>query len=166
MLKVLGFGYAMFVIVTASASVANFLFMGFWGRRADKSGHLSIVRLTTMIIPFVPAVWLFGHDLIYLVVIQVFSGFAWSGFNLSATNLLYECASPERRTRAIAVYNAMSGTAICIGAAIGGIIATRLPGISGQSFLTLFLLSGVLRGAVALFILPILGKTEPVESDS
>jgi MFS family permease len=153
-LKELGFGYGAFVVVTASASVANFLFMGFWGRRADKSGHLKVVRLTALMIPFVPAIWLVSHHVAYLIVIQVFSGFAWSGFNLASTNLLYEAAEPERRTRAIAVYNALSGTAMCFGALIGGLIATRLPEIAGQSFLTLFLLSGILRGAVVLFLLP------------
>ncbi|PPD58795.1 MFS transporter [Dehalogenimonas etheniformans] len=159
MLTELGFGYGAFVIVTASASVANFLFMGYWGRRADKSGHLKVVRLTALMIPLVPVVWLVSHNLIYLIVIQVFSGFVWSGFNLSSTNLLYESAAPERRTRAIAVYNFLSGTAMCVGAAIGGVIATRLPEISGQSFLTLFLLSGILRGAVTLFMLPGLSRS-------
>jgi len=162
MLKQLGFGYGAFVVVTASASVANFLFMGFWGRRADKSGHLKVVRLTALMIPFVPAIWLISHSVAYLIVIQVFSGFAWSGFNLSSTNLLYESAAPERRTRAIAVYNALSGTAMCFGALIGGLIATRLPEIAGQSFLTLFLLSGILRGAVVLFLLP-RAEASPVE---
>jgi len=50
---------------------------------------------------------------------------------------------------------------MCTGAAIGGVIATRLPEISGQSFLTLFLLSGILRGAVALFLLPRANKSSP-----
>jgi MFS family permease len=154
LLKELGFGYGTFVIVTASASIANFLFMGFWGRRADKIGHLKVVRLSALMIPLVPAIWLASHNVAYLIVIQGFSGFAWSGFNLASTNLLYELAAPERRTRAIAVYNALSGTAMCFGALIGGLIATRLPEIAGQSFLTLFLLSGILRGAVVLFLLP------------
>ncbi|APV44401.1 putative arabinose efflux permease, MFS family [Dehalogenimonas formicexedens] len=163
MLNDLGFGYGAFVVVTASASVANFLFMGFWGRRADRSGHLQIVRVTALMIPLVPVLWLAGHNIIYLIVIQVFSGFAWSGFNLSGTNLLYEAAAPERRTRAIAVFNALSGTAMCIGAAVGGLIATRLPEISGQSLLTLFLISGILRGAVTVFILPSLGRSKRVD---
>ena len=164
MLKELGFGYGAFVIVTASASVANFLFMGFWGRRADKSGHLKVVRLTALMIPFVPIVWLISHSITYLIIFQVFSGFAWSGFNLASTNLLYESAAPERRTRAIAVYNALSGTAMCVGALIGGFIATRLPEIAGQSFLTLFLLSGILRAAVVVFLLPCADKPALVAS--
>jgi MFS family permease len=166
MLKQLGFSYGIFVIVTASATVANFLFMGFWGRRADKSGHLNVVRLTALMIPLVPVVWLAGHDLIYLIIIQVFSGFAWSGFNLASTNLLYESAAPERRTRAIAVFNALSGTAMCVGAAIGGVIATRLPEIAGQSFLTLFLLSGILRAAAVIFLLPGRDRRSPDERSS
>jgi MFS family permease len=164
MLKELGFGYGTFVIVTASSAVASFLFMGFWGRRADKSGHLKVVRLTALMIPLVPTVWLISHSVIFLIIFQVFSGFVWSGFNLSSTNLLYESAAPERRTRAIAVFNALSGSAMCVGALIGGLIATRLPGIAGESFLTLFLLSGVLRAAVVVCLLPASDKRAPVAS--
>ncbi len=154
MLKDLGFSYGAFVIVTASATIFNFLFMGFWGRLADKHGQLKVVRMTSYIIPLVPVLWLGGHSLPYLIAIQAVSGIAWSGFNLASTNLLYESASPERRTRVIALFNALSGLAICAGALLGGLLATRLPEIAGYSFLTLFLLSGLLRGSVVITLLP------------
>ena len=170
MLRELGFSYAFFVIVTASAAVANFLFMGFWGRRADKIGHLKVVRLTSYLIPVIPVLWLGGHALPYLIIIQVFSGFIWAGFNLAATNVLYEAAAPERRTRAIALYNALSGLAICGGALLGGLAAPRLPEMFGHGFLALFLLSGLLRGITVAFLLPRVeeaaaggGQTMPVE---
>ncbi len=154
MLRELGFSYWMFVVVTAAAAVSNFLFMGFWGRCADKIGHLKVVRLTSLLIPINPILWLGGIGLPYLIAIQVFSGFSWSGFNLSSINFLYEAAAPERRTRAIAVYNALSGLAICVGALLGGLLAPRLPEISGHGFLALFLLSGLLRCLVVAVLLP------------
>ena len=153
LLKDLGFSYAAFVVITASATIFNFLFMGFWGRLADKHGQLKVVRMTSYIIPLVPVLWLGGHSLTYLIVIQAVSGIAWSGFNLASTNLLYESAAPERRTRVIALFNALSGVAICAGALLGGLLAPRLPEIAGYSFLTLFLLSGLLRGSVVVTLL-------------
>jgi len=154
MLRELGFSYWTFVVVTAAAAVANFFFMGFWGRRADKMGHMKVVKLTALLVPINPILWLGGQALPYLIAIQVFSGFSWAGFNLASTNFLYEAASPERRTRAIAVYNALSGVAMCSGALLGGLIAPRLPEIGGHAFLAIFLLSGLLRGAAAIFLLP------------
>jgi MFS family permease len=154
MLRELGFSYWIFVVVTAAAAVANFLFMGFWGRAADKIGHMKIVRLTSLLIPINPILWLGGQALPYLIAIQIFSGFSWSGFNLASTNFLYEAAAPERRTRAIAVFNALSGLAICIGALLGGLVAPRLPEISGHGFLALFLLSGLMRAVAVAFLLP------------
>ena len=101
-----------------------------------------------------PILWLGGHGLIYLIVIQAISGIAWSGFNLSATNLLYESADPERRTRVIALFNALSGLALCGGALLGGLLAPVLPKIGGHAFLTLFLVSGILRGITVAVLLP------------
>jgi MFS family permease len=159
MLRELGFSYWLFVVVTAAAAVANFLFMGFWGRRADKIGHMKVVRLTSLLIPLNPILWLGGQGLFYLIAIQIWSGFSWSGFNLASTNFLYEAAAPERRTRVIAVFNALSGLAIGIGALLGGLIAPRLPEISGHGFLALFLLSGLLRALAVVFLLPRVDKT-------
>ncbi len=166
MLRELGFSYWMFVVVTAAAAVSNFLFMGFWGRCADKIGHLKVVRLTSFLIPLNPVLWLGGIGLPYLIAIQVFSGFSWSGFNLSSVNFLYEAAAPERRTRAIAVYNALSCLAICTGALLGGLIVPHLPEISGHEFLALFLLSGLLRGVVVATLLPRTEKTSDVAGQS
>ncbi|KTB48402.1 Major Facilitator Superfamily [Dehalogenimonas alkenigignens] len=154
MLRELGFSYWTFVVVTAAAAVANFLFIGFWGRLADRIGHIKIVRLTAWLVPLNPILWLGGHSLPYLLVIQVFSGFSWSGFNLAAPNFLFEAAAPERRTRAIAIYNAASGLAICTGALLGGLIAPRMPDFFGHGFLTLFLLSGLARALASALLLP------------
>jgi len=101
----------------------------------------------------VPLLWIASHQLYYLILVQILSGFAWAGFNLASTNFVYDASAPERRTQSIAVFNAMNGSAICLGALLGGYLASHLPSLLGYQLLTLFLVSGLLRGLVAVTLL-------------
>lgn len=149
MIRDLHFEYMTYVIVIAASSVANFTFLTFWGKRADMVGNIRILKLTSIIVPLIPLLWILSAYTPYLVVIQVLSGFAWAGFNLTSANFLYDASSPENRTRCIAVFNAVNGLAMCVGALAGGFLASWLPPIFGYSLLTLFLVSGLLRAIVS-----------------
>jgi MFS family permease len=150
MLGELGFGYLTYVVVIASAALANSLALTFWGKRADRAGNLKIIAISSLFIPLVPLLWLADDNIFYLVLVQLFSGFVWAGFNLCSTNFVYDSSRPERRTWCISYFNAMNGSAICLGALLGGVLASHLPPVLGYNLLTLFLISGLLRAAVAM----------------
>jgi MFS family permease len=153
MLRDLHFSYLSFVIVTCSGSLATLLFLNYWGRRADRAGNLRIIRIARFLVPVVPLLWLFNGHVWYLVMVQAFASFAWAGFDLANVNFVYEAAPPEERTRRIALFNAMNGLAVCLGALAGGLLASRLPPIFGYSLLTLFAISGILRAMVAALLI-------------
>lgn len=150
MLRDLKFSYLTYVGITATADLVNILFLSFWGKRADKAGNIKVLRITALLVPLVPLLWIIGRDFYYLIPIQVLSGFAWSGFNLVSVNFLYDAASPEKRTQYIALANALNGVAICLGALTGGLLATHLPNLFGYQLLSLFLISGIARGLVGI----------------
>ncbi len=149
----LHFNYLIYNIIGSSGQLANLIFLPFWGRRADKWGNLKVVRIATTLIWFVPIFWVFSDNIIYLVCANIVSGFAWSGFSLSGVNFAYDASKPQERTKQLAVFGAMDGLACCIGAALGGFIAPQLPSLLGYPLRTLFVISGVLRGIVALIFL-------------
>jgi MFS family permease len=153
MLRDLHFSYLSFVIVTCSGSVATLLFLTYWGRRADRAGNLRIIRIASFLVPVVPLLWLVSGQIWYLVLVQTFASFAWAGFDLANVNFVYEAAPPEERTRRIALFNAMNGMAVCLGALAGGLLAGRVPPIFGYSLLTIFAISGLLRAIVAALLL-------------
>jgi MFS family permease len=150
MLRDLGFDYLTYVVIIASAAIATILTMTFWGKRADRAGNIKVVAITSLLIPLVPLLWLVSHNILYLVLVQLLSGFAWAGFNLCSTNFVYDAAAPEKRTGCIAYFNAANGTAICLGALLGGFLALHVPLILGYNLLALFLISGLVRAAVAM----------------
>jgi MFS family permease len=151
MLRDLHFNYLIFTIVVASTSVASLLFVTLWGKRADLAGNIKVIRITSFLIPFVPLLWLASKNVYYLIFAQIFSGFAWSGFNLAAGNFVYDASEAQNRTKHIAVFNALTILASFLGALIGGYLTPYLPVLLGFQLLSLFALSGILRGVVALF---------------
>lgn len=153
MLRDLKFGYMTYVVVIATAALANMMFLTYWGRRADGAGNIKVMRVTSILVPLVPLLWIASHQLYYLIPVQILSGFAWAGFTLASTNFLYDATAPENRARCIALFNAMNGGAICLGALLGGFLAPHLPPVLGYNLLTLFLISGLLRGLVTATLL-------------
>ena len=148
MLDELGFSYLAYTLVTMTATLTIFSMMRLWGSHADHVGNRRVLRLTSYFIPLNPILWLFSHNVAYLIAIQFFAGFFWSGFNLSASNFIYDSVTPEKRTRCIAYYNVVTGIAIFAGAMTGGVLARNLPPVFGSRLMALFLVSGLVRFAV------------------
>jgi MFS family permease len=151
MLRDLNFSYISYVIVTSTGSLTALFFLTYWGKRADRAGNIKVIRITAILIPFIPFLWLISKQVWWLVIAETFSSFAWAGFNLAAVNFVYDAAAPELKTSRIAVFNAMNGIAVCVGALLGSFLASRLPPVLGYSLLTLFTVSGLLRAIVIVF---------------
>ena len=153
MFRDLHFNYLYYCIISSASQLSVLVFLPFWGRRADKWGNLKVVRIATALIWMVPIFWVFSDNIIYLACANVISGFAWSGFSLSGVNFAYDASLPQERTKQLAVFGAIDGLACCIGATLGGVVAPYLPPLLGYPLRTLFVMSGVLRGIVALIFL-------------
>ncbi len=126
------------------------LIIVWWGKRADKVGNIKILHITAVMIPFISLLWLVNSSVVWLCATQVYSGFAWAGFNLCAGLFIWDAAPQENRTRYITLFAALGAFGLTVGALIGGDLGPHLPPISGSYFLTLFLLSGILRLVVVL----------------
>ncbi len=163
MLRDLKFNYLLYTLITVTATLTVYLLMGRWGKHADKVGNLKVMKLTAPIIATLPLWWIINHHPVYLILIQIISGFAWAGFNLCASNFIYDAVSPEKRTRCIAYFNVLNGLSLCLGALLGGFLIDRLPSLWGYKILTLFIISSCLRMIVALIMPMKLIEVRPVE---
>lgn len=153
LLRDLKFNYIYFAGLDTISSIATVIAITHWGKGADRAGNRRMILLASSLIPLVPLLWLMSTNLVYLGFIQVFSGFAWAGFNLCTVNYLYDATTPENRTRYLAFFNAGNGIAAGLGALLGGYLVSVMPPVRGNQILGLFLVSGVLRGIVALVFL-------------
>lgn len=103
--------------------------------------------------PVVPLLWIFSHNIYYLIGVQVLSGIIWAGFLLSGTNYIFESSNRRNRMRGFALYTGGNSLGIALGALTGGFLVSILPQLNGYHMLSLFLVSVIARAiVVSLFI--------------
>jgi MFS family permease len=159
MLKDLGFSYSQYMIALVFNSLANLLMMPLWGKFADKYGNVEVMRITGFLIPLLPFLWLltaFVHGMLYLVILiillEVYSGIIWSGFNLSSSSFVYDAVTKERLAICSSYLNIINGFFALIGALLGGYLSSHEISIFGFGpILTLFILSAIARFVVYYF---------------
>jgi MFS family permease len=163
MLRELKFDYLSFTIINIAPALATLVSLPAWGKHADRVGNMRIIRLSSLLLPLISILWLFSTSKVYLLLINLFSGFAWAGFNLAVSNFIYDAVSEEKRVRCIAYFNLINGIGVFCGATLGGLLTPHLPKLLGSCLLTIFLISGVMRFVFRSIFLPKLHEVKPVE---
>src|SRR5574344_2588735 len=106
MLNDLKLSYFQWTIITFSSSFATLIFVPMWGKFSDKYGNVKTMKITGAIIPIIPLLWIFsmpllenyGKSTLFLILcfFELFSGTIWAGFNLSASNFIYDAVIRQR----------------------------------------------------------------------
>lgn len=168
MLESLHFGYLQFVTVSVASILTQFLTLKLWGRLSDQIGNRWVIIVTATLIPSLPLLWLFSANYYYLLLVQVFSGFAWAGFTLSTANYLYDLR-PNRSDFATyaAIQAAVQAALVFVGAIFGGYVASHAEGwlahwrpswLAPEPIFVVFIVSTVLRALVSVLALPRLAE--------
>lgn len=149
MLRDLHLSYFYFTVIISASALTNIFSMPYWGKLADRYGNKHVMTACAALIPLYPILWLFSIDPLWLVLVQMFGGFVFSGFDLTAANFIFDSTSAPKRARCTAYLYLFEGIAVFAGAILGGFLATFLPKLFFVSnLITLFLVSAVLRGTV------------------
>ena len=141
MLRDLQLSYLTYMTFQVVSSLAALVALPLWGRHADLVGNARVLRLSSFFAALIPILWLVSHDPAYLMLVQIYAGFSWSGVTLSAGNFIYDAVTPQKRVRCIAYFNVINGVAIFMGSCLGGFFASRLPPLFGYRLLALFAFS-------------------------
>jgi len=173
MLKDLSLDYYEFTLVSVTSVVLTVIMLPFWGKFASKYGNITVIKISGIFVAFVPFLWLFPQVVLdynktllipYLLLIEIFSGFWWSGLNLSTANFVYDAVTKERMALCIAYDNITTAFGVFVGALIGGVISSLAYPILGlKPILFIFLLSGVVRLVVAIVMLPKMKEVRNVD---
>ncbi|MGB3112625.1 MAG: MFS transporter, partial [Candidatus Omnitrophota bacterium] len=166
MLKDLHLSYFLYSAMLVSSALTRYTSISRWGEHADKIGNLKIIKFTTLFIGLIPLLWVINRNIVFLFIVQMFSGFLWSGYNLCTSNFIYDAVTPEKRPRCIAYFNVLNGLFLSAGALLGGLVVKFLPGLFGFQILTLFLISAVLRFLVVFYMHALVKEVRPVETIS
>ena len=155
MLRNLGFSYVTFMAVVLSHTLFGLFIMKWWGKFADKYGNYQVLKITAILLPIYPILWLISGSPIFLIFFpSLIKGIALAGFNLSASNFVYDSVKPEKRGLAISYYNLLNGIGIFLGAGLGAILVKVLTISFMDKILFIFLISGFARMIVSLTMIP------------
>ena len=163
LLRDLQFGYLAFTVVNAAAIAAKVASMPVWGRAADRFGARRVLSLTGYLMPVVPLLWLFAGGMGYIILIQLYSGFVWGGFEIASFSFIFDTTSPQKRATCVAYYNVINGAALISGALLGTLIV-HAHGPFRSPYLLVFLASGLLRFGASLVFVPRLREVRAVET--
>ncbi len=147
MLTELGFDYVEFMTATVSIVLWKVAMLPAWGRVIDHHGARSTYALAAVLAALVPLPWLWAKGVVWVLVAQSFSGFAWAGYEVSYFTLLLESSYVRTRAQLFAAQSLANGSGQLLGTLAGG----WMLGFS-RGFLLVFALSLAGRMALALFV--------------
>jgi MFS family permease len=148
------FSYLSYTVVVSAEYLARVISVPFWGRYADRSGNIRVLKIVSRVIPAIPICWLFCSNIGYLGVIQTISGISWGAFDLCTQNYIFKIAPPEKKLRYIVYTRCLILFSTALGG-VGGVYLIRgIFTIFGSPILSVFLISGLFRGLVVLILMP------------
>jgi MFS family permease len=116
-----------------------------WGRLADSIGNRRVVLFTGFLICTVPIPYLISSLPWHIWLLNFYTGFCWSGYNLGNFNYLLLASGKNRPEVNISFSVAVNGVFVFIFSMIGGYLSQHLPHIFAWQLQSLFLLSALLR---------------------
>lgn len=171
MLRDLQWSYVQFTANTVVFLCAQFFFVRWWGALCDRHGNRSVLVATSVLLPLLPLFWAFSSNFYFLMATQALSGCAWSGFNLAASNFIYDAVTPPKRTRAFSYYSVVNGFFSLVGGLlIGAWLADHVPatyqfGTVRVHFIStlpvVFIVSAVLRALAIAMLFPRFKEVRP-----
>jgi MFS family permease len=166
MLRDLKFNYLIFSLVNTLSSLTLFVMIHRWGRHADRVGNLKIIKLIAPLFCLSPLLWIINQNPVFLILVEMFSGFLWAGFNLCTSNFVLDSVTPAKRIRCASYFSLITGTGLATGAITGGYLIRFLPTLFRYKILTLFLISGILRLVVGLLLPRYIKEVRPTDEIS
>jgi len=166
-----------YALIQAALLLSQLTFLSWWGSLCDRHGNRAVILATGALMPILPIYWCLTESFALLLVVQIFSGMVWSGFNLACSNFIFDSIDGSRRHRAFTYYNLVTGMiALVAGSIIGAWLAANLPSsfsfwginiIFLSSLPALFIISGLLRALTFILLLPMFKEvrtTAPITS--
>ena len=127
-LRTMELSYFVLTLCMVSWWIGNVFSSRMWGRVAKKRGNLYLLKLTTILMCILPALWISvyyfdenGRVLVSLI-INLLAGVTFSGFGLSSFNIVYEISEKDEVIKFSSLLNCLKGIGVFVGSLIAGTI--------------------------------------------
>jgi SepF-like predicted cell division protein (DUF552 family) len=165
MLKNLDIGYGWYAVVVTAGTLVYLLSARYWGMKCDRFSNRKILLITGILMCFVPLGYMLSTDVWGILIVKIYDGFVWGGFDLVVFNYLLAVTPSEKRPGFVANHNFMTGAGTVLGALFGAILVDYFQSSGFLIFFGLqivFAISVVLRLSSMVF-LPKIAEVEVKE---
>lgn len=128
------------VVITKVASMPS------WGKVVDTHNPRAVFLLAVGLVALIPLPWLWADGMVWVIVAQCLSGFAWGGHEIAQLALYLDVSRSSMRQHVFAMQSLLQGTTQLAGTVVGGLVL----GWSSGRYWVLFLASTVVRALVAM----------------
>jgi MFS family permease len=122
MLKDLNITYEWFAFSVVLGALVKALSMRNWGNLIERFGTRKILIVTGVLACFVPFGWLLSTNLIHVILIRIYDGLVFSGFELVVFQYLLEVTPTKKRPKYIAAHNFFSSMGVVLGDLFGAFL--------------------------------------------
>jgi MFS family permease len=154
MLNHLNFSYFEYTTVIGTMMLGQYLTLRYWGEISDKFGNKKILNLTGYGVAISPLFWLFSSDIRWIIIVQLYSGFVWAGYNLAISNFILDSVERLSLARYSAYFALINSASSFAGSLLGALCCWLLQQREISPYLVIFFISGVIRMMAAIFSLP------------
>ena len=127
-LRTMELSYFVLTLCMVSWWIGNVFSSRYWGRLSKKRGNFYLLKLTTIMMCILPALWIcvyYFNDtgrIIVSLIINLVAGITFSGFGLSSFNIVYDMSSKDEVIKFSSLINCLKGIGVFLGSVIAGSI--------------------------------------------
>ncbi len=144
MLRELGFSYHAFMLVIATQFLAKAIALPALGRLGSRLGSVGLLHVGGLSVIPLAMLWLVSDNVGYLMGVQFIAGICWAAYELALALLFFDAVPHRERTAVVTAYNLGLAVATVVGAGAGGLLL-RACGEDSTAYLTVFVVSSLLR---------------------
>jgi MFS family permease len=160
MLQELDLSYGEFTVLNAATLVTRVLASSYWAEIARAFGNRRALQVAAVMLVPLAGMWVISSNFTYLLALQLFAGFAWSGFELMTVLSLFDTTDERSRARVLSIFNLLNGLAIVCASLVGGAVLRHF---GPPGYMAIFLASSFSRLVVVLLFNSGAGHRRPGE---
>lgn len=143
--NVINLSYIQYTALICIVALTRYFASPYWGKQVDRFGSLKVLLIGSLLVSFVPIAYALIPKFELLIFVSLFSGFAWSAFDISL--LGYLITHIRERTRLVHTtnINTFTGIARFLGAGLGAFLIPVLDTTMLNGIIILMIVSGILR---------------------
>ncbi len=170
-LRTMELSYFVLTLCMVSWWMGNVFSSRMWGRLSKKKGNLYLLKLSTLLMCILPALWIsvyyFGPigRVVISLIINLMAGISFAAFGLSSFNILYDMCSNDEVIKFSSLINCLKGVGVFTGSVIAGMIVDSnyiMETLSQYNFTSIqlsMLISIILRSMSLMFLSNLKVKT-------